>query len=146
MDKHFDSNDRNLRWARAAAWARGQSFGPWAQGLHHVDKPECRRIHALCARIEQVGEDQAAAEYFRGTTAAPPDLTAGDRTERMWRGRMHHLVQTIADCAHDSPEIALDAVKEVARNMVQIRDEIEQVLIAEAEAKREWTRAEEDER
>ena len=34
-------NDLRLRAARAQAWACGQSFGPWGQG---IDEAECRSI------------------------------------------------------------------------------------------------------
>jgi hypothetical protein len=53
-------SDTELRWARAAAWAREQSFGPYAHG---VDEPEARRIEALRDRILEVGEETAWREY-----------------------------------------------------------------------------------
>jgi hypothetical protein len=37
-------NDYAERWGRAAAWARGQSFGPWEQG---VEAEEAERIEVI---------------------------------------------------------------------------------------------------
>jgi hypothetical protein len=54
----------DLRWCRAAAWARQQSMGPYAHGL---DFAEARRIEVLRDRIIEVGEDVAWAEYAETT-------------------------------------------------------------------------------
>jgi hypothetical protein len=49
-----------LRWRRAASWARGQSLGP------QMDGDEARRIEALRDRILEIGEDAAWREYEAG--------------------------------------------------------------------------------
>ena len=51
------------RWARAAAWADGTSFGPEGHG---VDPEEVARISRMRDRILEVGEDAAREEYCRG--------------------------------------------------------------------------------
>jgi hypothetical protein len=53
-------NDEEMRWARAAALARGKSLSPRGQG---VDPRECEHIEQLAERIESVGEDQAWVKY-----------------------------------------------------------------------------------
>jgi hypothetical protein len=60
-DPSIEVMNEELRWARAAAWARSQSLGPWGRGL---DERECRRIEALRDCIVAAGDDtdeQAAA-------------------------------------------------------------------------------------
>jgi hypothetical protein len=48
--------DFQLRWARASSWARGQNFGPRAQG---VAEEECREIERIRDLINLLGEDEA---------------------------------------------------------------------------------------
>jgi hypothetical protein len=62
---HLHVEPMDLRWCRAAAWAREQSMGPYAHGL---DLAEAKRIEVLRDRILEVGEDAACAEY-RAVTA-----------------------------------------------------------------------------
>lgn len=47
------TNDLELRWARAAAWADGRSRGPFGQGL---DENECRDIEELRDLILELDE------------------------------------------------------------------------------------------
>lgn len=69
VDRILEPNETrpDLRWARAASWARGQSFGPWVQTWVDAPDPvwwqECERIEALARRIREVGEDAAYDEY-----------------------------------------------------------------------------------
>ena len=55
------ADDHNLRWCRAAAWARRQTLGPWVQG---VEFREAKCITALRDRIIEVGYQAAGDEYF----------------------------------------------------------------------------------
>jgi hypothetical protein len=48
--------DFQLRWARASSWARGDSVGPWIQG---VAEEECREIERIRDLIKLLGEDEA---------------------------------------------------------------------------------------
>lgn len=61
LDHELD--EAYLRWPRAAAWARGQSFGPVTHG---VPEPERSAIEELADRILELGEDAAWDEYLSG--------------------------------------------------------------------------------
>jgi len=55
-----DVSDLELRWARAEAWARGQSLGPYGRG---VDEAECARIEVLrdlIVEFDENGEEVSA--------------------------------------------------------------------------------------
>lgn len=58
-DSTTATTDEELRWPRAASWARGESLGP---RTHGIPDDEAQRIEALRDRILEVGEDVAADE------------------------------------------------------------------------------------
>ncbi len=53
--------EREMRWGRAASWARGQSFGPRAHGL---PEEECKRIEDLADFLSEFGEQFAWNHYM----------------------------------------------------------------------------------
>jgi hypothetical protein len=60
LDRLTREQDRRLRWARAASWARGQSFGPYAHG---IGEEEAERIEEIAKWILDLGEDAAWERY-----------------------------------------------------------------------------------
>lgn len=60
-----EEEEEELRWNRAASWAREQSVGPNEMG---IDPPECGRIEALRDRILEIGWDAAWDERQRPDT------------------------------------------------------------------------------
>jgi hypothetical protein len=63
MSTTTTKQDEYWRWARAASWARAQSFGPWAHGC---ERQEAERITLIHDWIRELGEDEA---YRRGVEA-----------------------------------------------------------------------------
>jgi len=59
-DPSEEVQNEELRFSRAAAWARGQCLGPWLMGL---SDGECRRIEELRDQIVALGEDTAHVDY-----------------------------------------------------------------------------------
>ena len=78
----MQSDKARRRWARAAAWARDQSLGPWGQLVEEeatevevtAFHAECQRIEALRDRILEVGEDAAFAESEAAEEVEVPKL------------------------------------------------------------------------
>lgn len=103
--------EHQLRWERARAWA--QSGVPSGED---IPKAERKRLQALMARIQEIGEDAALEEYKRIIGYAPEDEAA----KRERRQRQSGI---------DTPA-AWDAAREglASGRLKMAREELEEAL------------------